>query len=96
MVLRFLYSCYLNDKCRIRKISENYVYMVERWRYNSVNSIDTRNKMLLNTYVTKKDVIEGTGLSESQEYEWSVLLKPIKKERGVFESLGNTLDRFFK
>ena len=65
MVLRFLYSCYLNDKAKVRKLSESYVYVVESWRHNSVNSIDVRNKILLNTFVVKEDIIQGAGLEDS-------------------------------
>lgn len=83
MALRFLYSCYLNDKARLRAMTERVTYTIGRWRYNSVNSIYIRNQMLMNEFVTKEDTISGKGLKEDQEYEWSVILKPDKKERGL-------------
>lgn len=50
----------------------------------------------MNEFVTKEDTIAGKGLGEDQEYEWSVILKPEKKEKGVKQSLIDTMDRFFK
>lgn len=96
MVHRFLYSCYLKDKSRYRAFTERLTYTIERWRYNSMESIQTRNKMLLSEYVTKEDIIEGKGLNENQEYEWSVILKPEKKEKGLRQSFVDSMDRFFK